>query len=60
MRWVPRFGTIAPVFFVARSPSSVLSHPFFGEGSPTKVDYSKKGTLILTSPLEDLATGLGP
>ena len=29
--------------------------PFFGEGSPTKIDYRNKGTLILTSLLEDLA-----
>ena len=35
-----------------------LSHPFFGwEGSPTKIDYIKKGTLILTSPLVDLDVG---
>ena len=27
---------------------------FLGAGSPTKIDYRKKGTLILTSPLEDL------
>ena len=27
---------------------------FWGEGSPTKIDYRKKGTLILTSPLEEL------
>ena len=27
---------------------------FFGEGSPTKIDYRKQGTLILTSLLEDL------
>ena len=28
---------------------------FLGEGSPTKIDHTKKsGTLILTSPLEDL------
>ena len=27
--------------------------PCLGEG-PTKIDYRKKGTLILTSPLEDL------
>ena len=28
-------------------------YPFFGEGSPTKIDYRKKvGTLILTSLLE--------
>ena len=31
---------------------------FFGwEGSPTKVDYRKKGTLIKTSLLEDLVKG---
>ena len=28
--------------------------PFLGEGSPTKVDYRKLGTLILTSLLENL------
>ena len=29
--------------------------PFFGEGSPTKIDYrKKKGTLILSSLQEDL------
>ena len=27
---------------------------FLGEGSPTKIDYRKKGTLILTSLLEHL------
>ena len=26
--------------------------PFLGEGSPTNIDYRKKGTLILTSLLE--------
>ena len=41
--------------FLSRSPSSALSHPFFGlEGSPTKIDYKKVGTLILSAPLEDL------
>ena len=35
----------------ARSPSSAL-YPFLGEGSPTKIDYRKKGSLILTSLLE--------
>ena len=39
---------------LSRSFSSALL-PFFGEGSPTKIDCSKKGTLILTSLLEDLA-----
>ena len=29
-------------------------YPFLGEGSPTAIDYRKKGTLILTSLLEDL------
>ena len=33
-----------------------LFNPFFGgEASPTEIDYRKKGTLILTSLLEDLA-----
>ena len=32
----------------------MLSYSFLGEGSPTKIDYRKKGTLILTSLLEDL------
>ena len=27
-----------------------------GEGSPSKIDYRKKGTLILTSLLEDLVS----
>ena len=32
-----------------------LSPLFWGrEGSPTKIDYMKKGTLVLTSLLEDL------
>ena len=33
-------------------PSFTVS--FLEEGSPTKIDYRKKGTLILTSLLEDL------
>ena len=33
-------------------------NPFFGEGSPTKIDYRKKGTLVLTSLLEDLGGSL--
>ena len=37
----------------AGAPSALLP-PFFGEGSPTKMDYKKTGTLILTSLLEDL------
>ena len=38
----------------SRSPSNPFC-PFFGEGSPTKSDYGKTGTLILT--LEDLDFG---
>ena len=38
---------------LSRSPSGALL-PFFGGEFPTKIDYRKKGTLILTSPLEDL------
>ena len=30
--------------------------PVLGEGSPTKIDYGKKGTLVLTSLLEDLTS----
>ena len=33
--------------------------PFLGEGSPTKIDYRKNGTLLLTSLLEDLVS-VGP
>ena len=33
-------------------------YPFLGEGSLTKVDYRKTGTLILTSLLEDLVETL--
>ena len=29
-------------------------YPFWGEGSPTKIERKKFGTLILTSLLEDL------
>ena len=38
---------------ITRSPSSALLL-FFGEGFPTKINYRKKGTLILTSLLEEL------
>ena len=40
---------------ISRLCSSALLSPFLGEGSPTKIDYRKRGTLILTSLLEDLA-----
>ena len=48
-----------------RSPSErgpFLTRFFFGwEGSPTKTDYrKKKGTLVLSSLLEDLAYILDP
>ena len=36
-----------------RSPV-VPFYPFWGEGSPTKIDHRKKGTLVLASLLEDL------
>ena len=36
-------------------PPVVPFYPFLGESSPTKIDYRKKGALILTSLLEDLA-----
>ena len=42
---------------IARSPSSALVPTFLGEGSPSKIDYRKKGTLILTSLLEGLDLG---
>ena len=35
-------------------PPVVPFYPFCGEGSPTKIDYRKKGALILTSLPEDL------
>ena len=36
-----------------RSPSGALL-PFLGKGSPTKIDYRKKGTLSLTPLLQNL------
>ena len=36
-----------------RSPSSALSHPFLGEGSPTKINYRTKGY-----PYSSLSTGV--
>ena len=51
--WVAYFET----HIYCRSPS-IADLPFFGEGSPTKIEYRKKGTLILTSLLEDLAYSL--
>ena len=50
-----------PVRFLVFLPAAVCKttrvvpfYPFLGEGSPTKLDCRKKGTLILTSLLEDL------
>ena len=40
---------------VTLGPPVVPFCPFLGEASPTKTDYSKKGALILSSLLEDLA-----
>ena len=40
-------------------PPVVPFNPFLGEGSPTKIDCKKKGTLILTSLLEDVDGGGG-
>ena len=42
-------------------PPVVPFYPVLGEGSPTKVDYTDKkvGTLIRSSPLEDLAKQMG-
>ena len=42
-----------PAAFLTRSPTIALSH-FLAEGSPSKIDYHNKGTLILASLLEDL------
>ena len=44
-------GRLAKVFL---GPPVVQALPFFWEGSPAKIDYIKKVTLILTSLLEDL------
>ena len=42
------------LFILSGSPSFALLPTFLGEGSPTKIDYRHRGTLILTSLLEDL------
>ena len=49
--WLRLLGVLRGVPFSPqvnyRSPSSALSHPSLGEGSPTKIGYRKKvGTLI--------------
>ena len=56
----PELGRTPPevrMDFRSRCPSSALL-PFFGEGSTTKIDYREKGTLVLTSLLEDLLEDL--
>ena len=54
-RSVRELGVAAEGAKETRSSSSALLSPFFfGEGSLTKIDYRKKGTLIQTSLLEDL------
>ena len=40
-------------FFVHPQVTVVPFYPFLGEGSPTTIDYRKRGTLILTSLLQD-------
>ena len=43
-------GLLEPAF-ITRLPSSALLPTFLGEGSPTRIEYRKKGTLVLTSLL---------
>ena len=43
-------------FISLLGPPVVPFYPFFGGRGPTKIDYRKKGTLILASLLEDLAS----
>ena len=47
---------IKSVPFLGPSARCPFTVSFFGEGSPTKIDYRKKGTLILTSLLEHLVS----
>ena len=41
-------------------PPVVPFYPFLGGGSPTQIDYRKKGTFIVTSLLEDLELASEP
>ena len=55
---------LSPFLFGGRlrlnlGPPVVPFYPFWGEGSPTKIDYRKKGTLILSSLVEDLVSFWG-
>ena len=55
-RWLVWQQYNMPLAEMTRSPSSALLWFFFGwEGSPSKTNYTKKGTLILTSLLEELS-----
>ena len=56
----PHFGQspFSPSRFWLGPPGSCpFAVSFWGEGSPTEIDCRKKGTLILTSLLEDLVGG---
>ena len=44
--------------FYLGPPIVPFSPLFWGAGFPTKIDYRKKGSLILTSLLEDLSQSL--
>ena len=47
-----------PIICVCLGPPVVPIYPLLGEGSPTKINYRRKGTLILTSLLEDLVANV--
>ena len=53
--WLVSGATESPLERPFLGPPVVSFYPFFGEGSPTKTDYRHKGSLSLTSLLEDLA-----
>ena len=55
-----RPSSVAVVCVCILGPPVVPFCPFWGEGSPTKIDCRKKGTLIPTSPLSDLVYGGWP
>ena len=49
--WLPYLPrTDLSTFNFSRSPSIALSHPFFGEASPTKIDYRKWVPLCQSRP----------
>ena len=51
---LPKLGYAQEILLQARSPSSALSHPFLGEGSP-RIDSRKRVPLFKNSLPEDLA-----